>query len=220
MNHLADRISGLIAVDVVGSDFDAVIEAVEGTIGHARQALRDVCSEGLAEPRILHGVRDRIAYARTVVALLPDSLECLRAWLGRMDDTLDFEVHFTLFCYLDGCQEMPRANSLRPEVLRLVHDYLASVRVGTARAAWMAGDLLGDHWRADESLPVLLDLLESARYAAGREAALSGLETALRNGISGDVSRQAEETLRRVASHDRSPRLRRAAEDLLTRTAA
>lgn len=143
----------------------------------------------------------------------------MREWLGRTDDAFDFEVHFTLFCYLDGCQEMPRAASTRPEVLRLVHAYLTSVRVGTARAAWMAGDLLGDHWQADDSLPVLLDLLESARYAAGREAALYGLETLLRNGISGDESQQVDRVLRRVAAQDRSPRLRRAAEHLLANTA-
>jgi hypothetical protein len=78
----------------------------------------------------------------------------------------------------------------------------------------MAGDLLGDHWPLNESLPVLQRLATDARFVAGREGALHGLAHAL------DRAEKAQQwqivaTLKLVAEKDRSAKVRRYASSII-----
>ena len=92
-------------------------------------------------------------------------------------------------------------------VLALVEAYLMSTNSAVASAAWMAGDLLGDHWDLRQSLPILTRLATQARYVAGRDAAIHGLSRALAR------ARKASQwaivqVLKDVSRHDRSRRVR------------
>jgi hypothetical protein len=99
-------------------------------------------------------------------------------------------------------------------VLRLVEEYLCHVQRDTARAAWMAGDLLGEHWPLDQSLPSLRATAMKARYRAGREAALHGLSHALGRAAKRDQW-SILETLKHVAAFDRSRKVRNYATSIM-----
>jgi len=208
MGHLSEQMKSVLSVEVPSVNMDEVLTVIGRVDGSDREQLLGVCEEAFRHNWNLRGPMDRIAYARVLVALLPASLPVVRDWLVRRGSVVDYEVHFTLFCYLDWCQELPESSSVGPAVLDLVSDYLETVPADTARAAWMAGDLLGDHWSASETWPMLLDLTQRARYVAGRKAALSGLETVVRKGITPAQAREAASVLRRVSLSDRSPAVR------------
>src|SRR5687768_8189705 len=63
----------------------------------------------LATAAALHGADTRrsepvrVGAVKVLVALYPHSGEFLRTWLRRFD-THAFEVHFSMFCFLDGIE--------------------------------------------------------------------------------------------------------------------
>lgn len=118
----------------------------------------------------------RVLMTKLVSALLPDSLTVIRELLLQKRNRHDFEVHFSLFCFLDQVLGLGVGEPTVRAVLRTVEEYLLGVQVETALAAWMAGDLLGDHWRPEEALDSLRKVLSDGRHVAGREAAIHGLE--------------------------------------------
>ena len=108
------------------------------------------------------------------------------------------------------------AQSFAKEIPRLVESYLRDVPRETGFAAWKAGDLLGDHWRLDEAVPVLIRAAQSARFVAGRAGALHGLAHAL--GRKPDVAPYAKsirKLLSAVAKSDRSKGIRGSAQWIL-----
>jgi hypothetical protein len=161
--------------------------------------------------------KQRVAGVKAVVALLPESLANMGGWLNRRD-RMAREVQFSLFCFIDIVCRAEPLRSYEEQVLNLVATYLREVPSDAAQAAWMAGDLLGSHWNADRSLPVLLSRTRDARFVAGRCAALHGLGQLLEAGSI--PSRRRAHVLahiRQVASHDRSERVRSAASVTLSR---
>ena len=208
MGDLLEQVKSVLSVEVPSVNMDEVLTAIDRVDDADREQLLGVCEEAFRHTWSLRDPMDRIAYARVLVALLPTSLPLVGKWLARRGSAVDYEVHFSLFCYLDWCQELPEASSVGPAILDLVSSYLVTVPADTARAAWMASDLLGDHWPASEAWPVLLDLTRRARYAAGRKAALSGIETVVRKGTTPAQAREAVSVLRRVSLGDRSPAVR------------
>lgn len=156
----------------------------------------------------------RVSLARVLVALLPDSFDMISDLLEWRAGARAYEVHFSLFCFLDD----PPATAdrqLRDRVATLVEDYLRTVRASTARAAWMAGDLLGDHWVTEEAVPRLIRLATDARFVAGRHGAVHGLAHALPRS-SKPTQLEIVATIRAVAERDRSARIRRQANYLLS----
>jgi hypothetical protein len=117
----------------------------------------------------------RVAAAKTLVALAPDSAGTIRRLLDRQAGRGSYEAHFSLFCFLDEVHGLPRAAALAREVPSLIERYLKRAKVETAHAAWMAGDLLGDHWPVRDGLPILRKMATQARFAAGRSGAIHGL---------------------------------------------
>ena len=89
------------------------------------------------------------------------------------------EIRFDIFCFLDQVRELAAAEEHLGFVPHLVENYLSTTRSNAGQAAWMAGDLLGDHWPAREAVPTLLRLAEHARFAAGRKSAIHGLSHAI-----------------------------------------
>ncbi len=150
-----------------------------------------------------------------VNALMPLSFPLITRWL---QDKRRREIHFTLFCYLDWASELPEGDASRSEALRLVERYLLETDSEAANAAWMAGDLLGDHWPVSESLPVLIRILQQGRYVAGRNAALYGVEMMLKNPDLAPYDRKRLiAAVKVVRSHDRSVRLQSTARSILAK---
>jgi hypothetical protein len=171
-----------------------------------REQLLSEVAEAASSRGVGHDETHRVAMARTLVALLPKSLDLLADVL-RGDDRRSHELQFSLFCFLGDHPQVQSDQRLRHQVLRHVESYLHSVRAPTGQAAWMAGDLLGDHWPWKEAIPVLVSVAKTARYVAGREGALHGLSHALDRA---DTKAQWEVmgTLRLVAETDRSKSVR------------
>jgi hypothetical protein len=155
----------------------------------------------------------RVIVARIAVALLPDSTATIRTVLQHSPASRLGELQFSLFVFLSDAPELLNEDQI-PPVRRVVEQYLLSVRSKAAQAAWMAGDLLGDHWPLADSLPVLLHAARSATYVAGREGALHGLAHAIERASKREQWAIVEQ-LRIIADTDRSREIRRYAGGVL-----
>lgn len=165
---------------------------------------------------LTEGARDeslRIVLAKALVALLPESIPQLEQLL-RPDAKGAAEAQFSVFAFLDEAAPLLTRREDRHEVLSLVSQYLLNVSTDVARAPWMAGDLLGDHWPFEESTPLLMHAARHAHFVAGREGALHGVSHALER-VPKRLQWQLVDTLKTVAEGDRSARLRRYAQAIL-----
>ncbi len=86
----------------------------------------------------------------------------------------------------------------------------------TARAAWMAADMLGEHWDGEEAMPLLIRTAQGARYRVGRELSIMGLDNILdKLPAEGDAHKNILKTLRKISRSDRSASVRADAKDIL-----
>jgi hypothetical protein len=183
-----------------------------GLSASKRAHLAAECTYGL----LTEGSRDeslRIVLAKTLIALLPESFPRLEELL-KPDARGAAEAQFSLFAFLDDARPLLRKREERDHLLSLVSHYLLDVRHDVARAPWMAGDLLGDHWPFEESTPVLIHAARHAHFVAGREGALHGVSHALER-VPKRLQWDLVDTLKTVAAKDRSARLRRYAQAIL-----
>jgi hypothetical protein len=155
--------------------------------------------------------RARVCAARVLVSLLPDTLAAVARLLGNRSASYWFEVHFALFCYLDVADDA-RDPVLSSAVLQLAERYLLEVNTDTALAAWMAAHMLTDHWNAETARPVLTRVLRRGRWAGARCYSLYALDAILpRRDFKSDELQDTLAAIRRAATSDRSPRVRRQA---------
>jgi hypothetical protein len=140
-----------------------------------KEAMLRQCSVESLNQLFLSDEKNRIALAKVIVACLPDSIQYLEEMLSRKSTLNDYELQFSFFCFLD---EAPESQD-RQALLQNVEKYLRRVELGDANAAWMAGDLLGDHWDPKESLTPLVDVAINGTWPAGREGAIHGLSCLL-----------------------------------------
>lgn len=110
--------------------------------------------------------------AEVLIALYPDSLATIEHLLRQRGPKV-WESHFQLFFRFSNISGLPLA--FQRNIESLIERYLMSVDRNAASAAWMAGDCLGDHWPAVRALPILIRVSRSARFRAGRCAAIHGL---------------------------------------------
>ncbi len=180
----------------------------------ARGQLLARIEEHLIHPDIRTQERTRVALAKLLIAMVPDSWTTIRTLIiDRGRTGADAEVHFSLFCFLDDLPRLTAGRGLTSEAACLVGDYLLHAESNTARATWMAGDLLGDHWDLGEGVPILIDVLANGRYAEGRLAALHGLEHAIGHADCSDaLGESIVRAIAQVASDDRSRRVRESAQ--------
>jgi hypothetical protein len=129
-----------------------------------RKRLIAVCESALSRREHLRIERERVIFARLLVALFPDSLPLVSKALSTRESRLDFELHFSLFCSLDGVTRMALPLETKLAVEQMLEDYLLTVRKTTARAAWIAGDLLGDHREIASGRRILLRAVRTAGY--------------------------------------------------------
>lgn len=179
MTKTSMTIDKIVGMDILRADYEDVLAAVAALEDSEKARLFEVSRFALAGIQSSKEQDLRVFAVRAIVALLPLSLDYISELLTTFSGRQDYETHFTLFCYLDWTQRMPEAASLKRRVLPLLERYLMLVSRTTARAVWMAADLLGCHWEVSEALPILLRTTRQARHAAGREAAVLGLEKVL-----------------------------------------
>lgn len=116
----------------------------------------------------------RIGLIKLLISLMPESFNLIKKILELKRNKYDYELHFTIFCYLDDVTYKETKESL-DQLTRVIVDYMKNIRIETAKAAWMAGHLLGDHWPAKKALPALIEIIQDSKNRVGREAAISGL---------------------------------------------
>lgn len=205
-----------VGADILKADYANVIAAVNQLAVEQKVAILAVCVSALSGPQPSNNEAVRIAAVRVLVALLPLSLAAIADLLSRCQNKHHYEVHFTLFCYLDSAQEMPDASSLTKDVLLLVENYLMTVPRKTALAAWMAGDMLGEHWNEQEAAPLLMRTAQGAKYSVGRELSVLGLGDMLgRLPVGSAFHKDILKTVRKVSSSDPSRYVREDAKMLL-----
>jgi hypothetical protein len=209
------RLATLIeSVGISGKDLADIVDTLQSIPSRERRELYSLCTRGLHTKSLRERDDLRLVAVKVLVALLPDSESTIRSLLREHTSPLVHEVHFSLFCFLDHVPDLPGCAGFAPEIPSLVGRYLEVVRTESGMAAWMAGDLLGDHWDLDESLPVLVRAVRQARFVAGRLGALKGLSSAYDNAKRrgrGEIKR----VLREVAKEDRSRKVRDRAQCVL-----
>ncbi len=180
----------------------------------ARGQLLASIKQHVDHPDIRTQESTRIALVKLLIAMVPDSWTTIRTLIiDRGRTSVDAEVQFSLFCYLDDLQHLTAGRGLISEAACLVRDYLRQSKSNTRHATWMAGDLLGENWDPGEGVPILIDVLTNGPYAEGRLAALHGLEHAIGNADCSDVLGESlVRAIIHVASNDRSRRVRESAQ--------
>jgi hypothetical protein len=204
-----------LTLDLARASTAAIAEAVEKLPLSARAQLLskiDLLLRGAAGK----SEAERVAAAKLFVAMLPDSLEKIQKWLQKRSERWHYEVHFSLFCFLDDSLSLPLDAKVLSSIEGLVVRYLKAAKSDTAHAVWMAADLLGHHWPGRAALDALISVAKQGRHAEGRKAALSGLQRRLEDHDQGGRA-EIIETLKKVASTDASPLIRRKAERLLNK---
>jgi len=179
-----------------------------------RRKLLSECSTRDMVLSIARSKDGRVGYAKSIVALLPWSEAALTRLLATTVGEHLAHVQFALFCFLDDTLALPRARASHGKVLEALERFLKEVRSPRAHSAWMAGDLLGDHWPLHDSLPILLRIASLGRFVAGREGALHGLSHALAR-ASKRQQWEIVNVLKQVRDGDRSKHVQKYADLLL-----
>ena len=118
---------------------------------------------------------ERISLVKLMFWSLPDSEKYIYSLLRKMNDPKDFEIHFTIFCFLDQAIERTKDRKLNQRLLAATESYLIAVNKDYAHGAWMAGEFLGAHTKPRISLPILKNVYNVSRHSSGKKAALFGL---------------------------------------------
>lgn len=214
LRSVVNNVTRTLACDIRVADMSAIVAQTRELTNAQRAKFVHTLAAVLIESAAKKNERDRLGIVKVLVCLVPESKSVLLQWLAPEPPGRKFEVQFTVFLFLCRLREVEGAEAFAEEIPKLVGHYLRNVRTETASAAWMAGDLLGDHWDLRSSLNPLLSIARSGRYVAGREGALQGLaEAAGRCGATN--RRRIFSVLREVASRDRSSSVRMVAQVVL-----
>jgi hypothetical protein len=227
---LSAEISQVIGFDIHEKDFDELVESARNLTED--ESLRLLEAYRTADRKELGRDGDesqqaRVYLIRLLVALFPRSQSVIEFLLSQFRNPEDYNIHFTLFCYMDEVPYFGTASD-STEVLRIMENYLMTVPADTGHASWMAGDMLSDHWKAEESLPVLLRVSRKARFISGRSTGLGGLDLQLggrwydrestlprESKLSAEEEITARRVLRAIVRKERNPGIRSEAERLL-----
>jgi hypothetical protein len=211
--RVRDRLRTALSLASDAATVREIAQTAAGLGAESRTRLAEECARAL----LAEGSYDeklRVVLAKTLIALLPESFRRLAKLLSPDVKGAGAEAQFSLFAFLGEVPQLFAAHETRERVLELVRQYLLNVNHDVAQASWMAGDLLGDHWPFEESVPVLAHAAKHARFVAGREGALHGISHALDH-VPKRVQWELVATLKGVTENDRSARVRRYAQSIL-----
>jgi hypothetical protein len=174
-------------------------------INHQQQTAIEKCAiHVLADRRLRVDEKLRSGAVRLIVALLPKTFPTLEKLLSNCSMSLWYEIHFTLFSALD---RRDLSVTDQKQVLGVVERYLVNAKSQAGFAAWKAGDILGDEWYTPETVAILERVMSSARYVAGRNAALHGIQHAMNESKRSERERLLS-VVRKVALEDPSAEVR------------
>jgi len=172
-------IARLVGLDPSREPVDRLEERIASLPGSRRGKLIRLCDRMLQTETFRNKESLRVCAAKVLVALLPESQAAIHRWLQRTDGRQIREVHFSLFCFLDWTARLPRAQAIARRVPKWTEHYLSEAKSGSSYSAWMAGEMLGEHWDPKEAVPILVRIARDGPFAAGRRGALHGLAHAL-----------------------------------------
>ena len=187
---------------------DELLDKVRTLKKTKREYALSLCKKILKDKKIGLHKNDyiRVAVIGIIVAALSHSAFLIESLINKKTGRNAYEIQFTLFRLLGWT---PHAEKSCPLMLTHVRNYLLTTKYDTAQAAWMAADLLGDHWPLEKTLPVLLEVVKNAKYVAGRDAALYGLTISLTNlSQSSPHRKQIIASLNQLAEYDPSSKIR------------
>ena len=157
----------------------------------------------------------RSLVARLIVAALPEALRLFERLVAEpRSEGLIGELQFSLFVALSDVGDCPDYLGVHAQLVQIMRSFIEQVEVDEADAAWMAADVLGDHWPLGLTLGALRAAALGATHRAGREAALHGLSHALGRA---DKRQQWEivEVAKQIERHDPDDAVRRYAGQVL-----
>lgn len=211
------------------SSVDAQLATILGSVDHTTQVselkrlieqkgrfierrLVEELERIVANPTKLQNERSRVLIARLLVALLPTSLPLIESqlYIVRLSEN-KAELQFSIFVALSDLPELLGESLMLSQITDLLRRYLIDIDTDAAQAAWMVGDLLGDHWPLTLALPVLIDSSKTAAHVAGRQGAIHGLSHALARASKLDQWKIVQ-ALKDVAASDTNNSVRRSAE--------
>ena len=161
----------------------------------------------LKSPQMRHSEEQRISAATMLISLLPDSEKTIVRLLKAKGDLWDYELHFSIFCFLDFVWLSQARADFAVQVPQLVEEYLSNLKVEKASAGWMAAHLMEDHWDKKQGLECLRRVVSNGRYASGRGKALNEIFTRLETS-KGMSQLEIFKFLQQASVTDPSPKLR------------
>jgi len=207
LKEFSKKLFEILNVDAYIEKVDELEKRCKRLNNSTRLRLLSICKESLQFQEIRRYEPLRIALIKTLIALVPDSNIIIESLINKKSDQYFYEVHFSLFCFLDQLHQLKGGKKLASKIPFLIEQYLFNVKSNAGNAAWMAGDLLGDHWPLEESLPVLLKSAKNSRFIAGRSSALHGIEEALRK-IETSKKKKILMLLKEIYKTDRSSKIK------------
>jgi hypothetical protein len=209
MNTSLDK---LLGISVLKTSFGNVVERVADLPASTREELLRACQSSLRDPK----EQTRRASAKLTAALFPHSLPLIQKLLCSKGHRLVYEGQFSLFCFLDDIHSLGDLDVHKRTLSSALADYVQNISTDSSHAAWMAGDLLGDHWPLDDSIPILTLHSKTARFVPGRLAIVHGLSKAIaRMGVEDPRRLEVIDALRSMRDRDRSRKVRDAAGEVL-----
>lgn len=193
-------------------DSSSILELIRDLDSSKRKALQNCAVAVLADKQLRREEKLRNGAVRLIIALLPETFPILEELLLDSSSPAWYEVHFIAFNSLER-SNLSKADQQR--ILASVERYLVNAKSEAGFAAWKAGDMLGDEWYAPDTVEVLARVVHSARYVAGRNGALHGIQHALTEATASEKQRLLS-LVRKVASEDPSAEVRDYANYTLT----
>lgn len=198
------------------TDIEVVADQLRNLRKNQQASLIESYDQILSDTSSSRNKITRVACVKILVTLLPFTLDLFEKYLKIRHGKQAYEIHFTIFCFLDELNVTHFSSKSKQRVLEAISEYLNNVRSEAGNAAWMAGDLLGDHWESDQAVEILLAIVQKGRYVAGRLGALHGLEERLRHTIGrSSLAKTIIGALGKVSHCDKSLRVRLYASHIL-----
>jgi hypothetical protein len=216
LRSIVNRLSRELNQDVTNESLLSMASTASSVTPAATQRVLLLCRDALSTQALRASEPARLAVLDVLLAFFPSSRDIIVKCLQETSDPTWYEVHFSLFVKLTQREMLCRSPMLRPlcrDTPRLASEYLRDVPTEQGGAAWMAGDVLGEHCRLSAALPLLLDALKTSRYAAGRSGALHGIAHVLdRLERRNADTEQVLGAVRDVRRQDKSRRVQRKAD--------
>jgi hypothetical protein len=214
--NVVKEMENILSLDPFKTDFKIIKIKIKLLNQKDRQRLLLICKNIFETIDLRQNSLNRISACKVAIALVPDSISLIKQYLGIKIGKSIFELHFSLFCFLDQIIAMENMEAFKITMLSIIEQYLIDIKEDYAHAAFMAGDLLGQHWDVKESTGTLIDISIKAKYVAGRTSAIHALSHILhRVPNSSPEKERIVPLIESISRNDRSKHVRQIAKMIL-----